>query len=73
MKHLDKKNRRGKYCRELVFSTELGRQRYLDFLENTTTSLNMTAEQNKLRVPPLQKNIKRGGYMYRTRLCRKNM
>ena len=43
MKHLDKKNRRGQYCRELVFSTELGRQRYLDFLENTTTSLNMTA------------------------------
>ena len=68
MKH----NKNKKYCAELVFSTELGRKRYLDFLQNSSVSLNMESGVNKLKVPPFQKNIKRGGYMYSQRLCPKS-
>ena len=66
---MDRKQK--KYCRELVYSTELGRQRYLDFIKSSSTYLNMNGTQNQLRVPPIQE-VKRGGYMYSKRLCVKN-
>ena len=72
MRKLDKKQRQKEYCAELVYSTQLGRQRYLDFMRKSSTTLNMQSTQNQLRVPPLQNNIKRGGYMYRKRLCPTN-
>lgn len=65
--------KRKEYCRELVYSTELGRKRYIDFVRSSNTSLNMRGTANQLRIPPMQTEIKRGGYMYRKRLCPKNM
>ena len=73
MKHLDRQIKRKEYCSELVYSTELGRRRYIDFIKSSNTSLNMRGTANQLRVPPMQTEIKRGGYMYRKRLCPKNM
>lgn len=72
MNRQEKELQRKRYCRELVYSTELGRKRYLEFMQKTTTSLNMNGRENQLRVPPIQE-VKRGGYMYRKRLCPKNM
>lgn len=71
MSKLEKKQRQKEYCSELVYSTQLGRQRYLDFMRKSSASLNMTGTQNQLRVPPVQE-VKRGGYMYRKRLCPTN-
>jgi hypothetical protein len=65
------RNKKDNYCAELVYSTELGRKKYLDFIEKSTTSLNMSGSENKLRVPPKQ-DVKKGGYMYSNRLCIKN-
>ena len=72
MNRQQKELERKRYCKELVYSTELGRRRYLEFIQNSSTSLNMSGRENQLRVPPIQE-VKRGGYMYRKRLCPKNM
>jgi hypothetical protein len=72
MNRQEKELERKIYCRELVYSTELGRKKYIEFMQKSSTSLNMSGKENQLRVPPMQE-VKRGGYMYRKRLCPKNM
>ena len=67
---MDRKQK--KYCKELVYSTELGRQRYIDFINSTSTNLTMDNKANQLPTPPRQSDVVRGGYMYSNRLCAKN-